>query len=158
MYMISYSVQRNGISESKRIFKVRTHENGTFKFWRLDVKQTKYESTIFQNLNAWSTSPKDIKKGRSLRKNYELSPEEKTDLKILAGQIMWVATQTRLYASFDACRMSNTGKSPKVKLQFETNKSLLKFKWKTGSISFSQPGKLVGLNIVCFSDAIYARL
>ncbi|GAB1607311.1 hypothetical protein Ahia01_001014600, partial [Argonauta hians] len=36
-----------------------------------------------------------FKKGRSLRKNDELSQEEKTDLKRLTGQMMWVSTQTR---------------------------------------------------------------
>ena len=54
--------------------------------------------------------------------------------------------------------MSNTGKSLKVKLQFEAKKSLLKLKSKTGSISFPQLGKHSDLNIVCCSDATYASL
>ena len=82
--------QRNVISELKRIFKVGIHENGTFKFWGLGVKQTKEGITIDQNLYASSTSPTDIKKRRSLRK---MMNQERTDLKGLAGQMMWVATQ-----------------------------------------------------------------
>ena len=43
---------RNVILELKRIFKVGTHENETFKFWVLGVKQTKDGITIDQKLYA----------------------------------------------------------------------------------------------------------
>ena len=43
--------QMNVISELKRIFKVGTHENGTFKFWGFSVKQTKNGITIDQDLH-----------------------------------------------------------------------------------------------------------
>ena len=104
--------QRNVISESKRIFKFGTHENGTFKFLGLGVKQTKDGITTDQNRYASSLSPTDKKKGRSL-KNYELSQEE-TDLQRRADQMMWVATQIWPNVSFDECRKSNTRKSLKV--------------------------------------------
>ena len=61
-------LQRNVISELKRIFKVGIHENGTFKFLGFGVKQTKNGITIDQKLYASSISPIDIKKGRFLRK------------------------------------------------------------------------------------------
>ena len=60
--------QRNMISELKRIFKARTHENGTFKFWGLGVKQIKDGIAIDKNLYASSISEINIKKGRSSRK------------------------------------------------------------------------------------------
>ena len=69
----NYIFQRNLILESKRIFKVRTHENRTFIFWGLGVKQTKDEITIDQNLYSSSIFPINIKKGESLRENEELS-------------------------------------------------------------------------------------
>ena len=37
----NYTFQRNEISELKIIFKVGTHDNRTFKFWGLGIKQTK---------------------------------------------------------------------------------------------------------------------
>ena len=86
--------QRNVIFELKKIFKVGTHENGTFKFGGLGVKQTKDRITIYQNLYASFIFPIDIKKRRSFRKSNELS-QEKTDVKRPTGQMMWVATQTR---------------------------------------------------------------
>ena len=66
---------------------------------------------------------------------------------------MSVATKTQPDVSFDACRMSNTGKSPKEKLQFKANKSLLRSKFKTGSLCFLQLRKHAN-----YSDAIYASL
>ena len=59
--------------------------------------------------------------------------------------------------SFDVCKMSNIGKSLKMKLSLEANKSL-KLKSKTGSISFPLLGKSVGWNIVCYSSATYVSL
>ena len=101
--------QENVISELKTIFQVGAHKNGTFKFWVLGVKQRKDGITTDQHLYASFTFPIVIKKGTSLRKNDELSQEEKTVLKRLTGPIMWVATQTPLEVSFDVCRISNTG-------------------------------------------------
>ena len=59
--------QRNATSELKIIFKVRTHENETFKFWGLNVKQTKDWITIDQNLYTLSIYPKD-KENKVLKK------------------------------------------------------------------------------------------
>ena len=61
--------QRNVISELKKIFKVGTHENETFKFWELGIKQTKDGIAVDQNLYASSISPIYIMRGRSLGKN-----------------------------------------------------------------------------------------
>ena len=73
--------QENVIAELKKIFVVGMQESGTFKFWRLGVRQAKNGITIDQNLYVLSITPIDIKKGRSLRKNDKLNQEEKTKLK-----------------------------------------------------------------------------
>ena len=57
------------------------HESRTYKFLGLGVRQTKVGITIDQNLHVSSISPTDIRKGKSLRKDDELSQEEKTELK-----------------------------------------------------------------------------
>ena len=89
-----------------------------------------------------------------MRKNDELSQEEKTELKRLTGQIMWISIQTLPDEAFDVCQMSNTGKFLKVKLFFEANKVKQKLKSRTGSITFPQLGRLSDSNIVCYADAI----
>ena len=73
-------------------WKVGMHESGTFKFFGWGVRQTKDRITIDQNLYVSSISPKDIKKGSSLRKIDELSQEEKKELKRPTGEMMWIST------------------------------------------------------------------
>ena len=63
------------------MFKVGTHENETFKSLGLPIRQTKDGITINKNQHVSLISPIYIKKGRSWRKNDELSQEEKTELK-----------------------------------------------------------------------------
>ena len=70
------------------------HGSGRFKFLRLSVGQIKDGITIDQNLHVSSISPIDIKIGRSLRKNDELRHVEKTELKRMTGQMIWVSIQT----------------------------------------------------------------
>ena len=105
--MISYSVEMNHLrivwyKVLKKIFKVRTHENRNFKFWVLNVKQSKDGIIINQNQYATSISLIEIKKERPLRKNKKLSPDEKTELKM-----MCVSTQTYPDVSFDVYRIRN---------------------------------------------------
>ena len=132
--------QTNVISEYKRIIKVGTHENGSFKFFRLGTKQTKDGVTIHQNLYASSISLKDNER-KVLKKNDELSQEEKTDKKLTGwSNDEGSHSDSTWCIIFDVCRIHNTGKSSKVKLLFKANKSLLKLKSKTGSICFPQLG------------------
>ena len=44
-----------------------------------------------------------------------LSIEEKSQLRSLSGQMLWVTNQTRPDAGFETCMMSNAGKTPIVK-------------------------------------------
>ena len=90
-----------------------------FQLLGLGVRQTKDGIIINQNLYVSSISSIDIKKGSSLRKN-----KEKTELRRLTGQMIWLSTQTQPDVAFDVCQMSNTGKFPKVKFFFKVNKTL----------------------------------
>lgn len=150
--------ERDVIATLKEKFKVGSHESGTFKYVGLNVNQQENGITVEQDLYVSSISPIEISKGRILRKNDELNEEEKHELKRLAGQMMWVSTQTRPDIAFDVCKMSNTGKHPKVKALFEANKALSKLKSKKGSITFPKLGKPSDLHILCYTDASYASL
>lgn len=55
-------------------------------------------------------TPINIAQSHIPEKNEELTTEEKAELKCLSGQMMWVASQTRLDISYEMCAMSNTGK------------------------------------------------
>ena len=43
-----------------------------------------------------------------------LTAEEKTDLKAFAGQLAWVAGQTRPDMAFECCHIANIGKNPTI--------------------------------------------
>ena len=79
--------------------------------------------------------PQQTKKGRSLRKNDELSQEKKAELKRLTGKMMWASTQTQPNVAFDVCRMSNAEKFPKVKLLFKANKTKHYKHWNQGQVA-----------------------
>ena len=81
MHVDDFILCGNDLFQKKVIAKLKkTYESGTFRFWELGIKQTQDGITIEQNL--YVSSIIDIKKGRSLRKNHELSQEKtikKTD-------------------------------------------------------------------------------
>ena len=85
-----------------------THENGTFKFWGLDVKQSKDGIIIDQNLCVSLISPTEIKKEILEEKYGELLRWEKWIKKTYT--LNNIFTQTHLDAPFNVYRMSNTGK------------------------------------------------
>lgn len=72
--------------------------------------------------------------------------------------MMWVASQTRPDVSFETCAMSNTGKSPTVKMLFEANKAVTKLNSKKVEIKFPNLGSPRDLKILAFPDATYGSL
>ena len=151
--------QKEVIEVLKAEFNVGSHEYGSsFKYLGLEISQTKGKIQINQNLYKSTISPIEISKSRALRKDDELSKEEKKEMRRLSGQMNWVASQTRPDVSYDVCRISNIGKHPKVKMLIEANKSLTKLKSKDITISFSNIGNPEDLTVTCFCDASYASL
>ena len=150
--------EKNVVSVLKKRLKVGSHETKTFKFLGLNVRQNQNGITVDQDLYTSSISEIFIKKERLMRKNDELNDIEKSELKRLSGQMLWVTTQTRPDLAFDVGKISNAGKHPKVKLLSEANKVLIKLKSKTGSIYFPNLGKPSDLKVLCYSDATYASL
>ena len=148
--------QKNVIVELKKIFRFGIHESGTFKFLGLGVKQNKRGNYYPPKSVCFIYIPNRYKE----RKVFEkwCGQEEKTESKRLTDQIMWLSTQTWLDVAFDMCQLSTTGKFPKVKLLFESNKEQQKLKSRTGSITFPQLRRPLDLNIVCHADATYASL
>ena len=63
---------------------------------------------------------------RTSQKDEELAIKEKSKLRSISEQLLWVTSQICPDASFDSCRMSNYGKHPKVKNLLEANKAAKK--------------------------------
>ena len=93
-----------------------------------------------------------------MRNNAELNSDEKSELKRLSGQMLWVSSQTRPDVSYETCLMSNMGRCPTVKKLHEANKALTKLKSKDVSIKFPDLGESNKLKVISYSDATYASL
>ena len=139
-------------------FKISKHEIGAFKYLGLEVLQTAEGIQVHQDFYIPSIAPIELAENRKERKNDELTTDEKSELKRLSGQMMWVASHTRPDVSFETCSMSNTGKHPTIKMIHEANKAITKLKSKKVSLKFPKLGKPENLKILAFSDATYASL
>ena len=69
---------------------------------------------MFIDLSSYISSlkPVELSTERASQKYKELRTEEKSKLRSISGQLLWVTSQTPLDASFDSCRISNYGKIP----------------------------------------------
>ena len=94
----------------------------------------------------------------TIREAADLTKDEILSLKRLSGQLNWVASQTRPDLSFDVCSISNTGKSPKVKLMKDANKALKRGKANKLALIYPPLGDPKNFRIFVFSDATYASL
>ena len=158
MYGGSMGFESTVIEKIKKTLRVGSHESGSFKYLGLNVKQHSNEIKIDQKEYVEKIEEIEISKSRSSRKNDELSTEEKTSLKKLAGKLLWVSTNTRPDIAFDVCKVSNPGKSPKVNAIIEANNTVRKLKLSTGCITFPSIGKVKDMQVLVYSDATYASL
>lgn len=144
------------IKALKATFKIKEHHYGSFKYLGLNVIQNQEGVVVDQELYIPLISKINIPK--NVKRSDELTVNERKELKRLSGQMMWVASQTRPDVSFETCAMSNTGKSPTVKMLFEANKAVTKLNSKKVEIKFPNLGSPRDLKILAFPDATYGSL
>ena len=142
----------------KEIFKVGTHEYGSFKYVGLEVCQGSEGIQVSQDAYIDTIMPIDISPSRRKERLNVLSQEERKDLKRLSGQMLWVSSQTRPDSSFETCMMSNTGKHPRVAMMLQANKALSKLKKDRVQLKFPSLGDYRKLSVLVFSDATYASM
>ena len=87
-------------------FNISSEEKRSFKYVGLNVKQT--NSAIFIDQIHYIESLSEIPLDRERKKNVhlQLTEEERSQLKSLSGQMLWVSTQTRPDMAFETCAMS----------------------------------------------------
>ena len=103
------------IVEFKKTFKIKQHENSSFKYVGLGISQTIDEILVDQMEYIHQIKPIQIHMSRAFGKNDELTKEEKSQLRSFCGQIQWATSQTRPELGFETCVMSNVGKHATVK-------------------------------------------
>ena len=108
--------QSDVINEVKRTFEIKTHDVGSFKFLGLRVNQSSVDKsiTIGQEQYIATLEPIKLSQIRSSQDNAELNSDERSELRRLSGQMLWVSSQTRPDISYETCLMSNTGKHPTI--------------------------------------------
>ena len=142
----------------KKIFKVNTHDYGSFKYVGLEVCQNSEGIQVNQDAYIDTIMPIDISPSRRKEKLNVLSQEERKDLRRLSGQMLWVSSQTRPDSSIETCMMSNTGKHPRVAMMLQANKALSMLKKDRVQLKFPSLGDYRKLSVSVFSDATYASM
>lgn len=138
--------------------KIGSHETDSFQYLGLNLVQASDMISIDQHKYIQSIVPVTVENHRWKDDSVELTHAELMSLKRMSGQMNWVANQTRPDLSYDVCAMSNTGKSPKVKMIKDANRALKKMKNNSLSLHFPCLGDPKRLEVLAFSDATYASL
>ena len=145
------------IESIKKKFKIRTENEGSFMYLGLNVQQNKDGISIDQKhyIDKLEEIPNPKKKLNEER----LSIEEKSQLRSLSGQMLWVTNQTRPDAGFETCMMSNAGKTQIVKQLKEANKAVRKLK-NSNDVKIKIPnlGQSDQLTVVVHGGASHANL
>ena len=121
------------INKLKEKFQISQEENQAFKFIGLEVNQTDHK---LQPLNV---------KG-------------KRDLKVLAGQLNWISSQTRPDLVFDACEVNTSTKDATYEDLKKANKAIRKAKQDDVCLHFPDLGDISKAQIISFSDASFGNL
>ena len=146
------------IQNLKKMFKIGEEGSGNFRYVGLNVSQNGREVKLDQNDYVASIEQIKISKARRENPDSLLTEEEKSELKQLAGQMIWASSQTRPDVAYEVCQMSNTGKNPTVRMISEANRAVSKLKKKNVSITFKKLGSPEDLKVEVYSDATHASL
>ena len=146
------------MSKIKEIFRISSHATGTFKFLGLSVNQLKDEIRIDQAAYIASLTQIPVTLARRNQKEIELTREEKSKLRSISGQILWVTGHTRPDMAFQACNVSNYGKKPTIQKILEANKAIKKMTSTNLSLRYPNLGDTKNIKVVCYSDATHASL
>lgn len=146
------------IGHIRTVFKISFEAQGAFKYTGLNVVQRKEGIMVDQNNYIASLDSVDLSKQRLARKEEDLTTAERTRIRSLGGQLLWVTTQTRPDASYDSCWVSNYGKNPNVRSLVDANKAVRKLQMTKSSLLFPPLGDPRNIEVLVYQDASHANL
>ena len=146
------------IEPISRKYKVGKRLAENFRYVGLNMNQHK-DGTISIDQNDYATELEEIhiQKGRKFEKKSPLNEDEAEALKSLAGQINWLATQTRPDLSYDALELNMCKKQPTVENIVRANKTVRQAQQNT-HVSFPDLGNKEDLYLCVYSDASWGNL
>ncbi|XP_057305251.1 uncharacterized protein LOC130642182 [Hydractinia symbiolongicarpus] len=156
VYGGSPAFHKEVIAKLFETFKISTQSSSTFKYLGLDVDQCK--SKIKINQVSYIESLITVNIENDVNNERKLTSKEKTMLRLLSGQIAWVAGQTRPDVAYDSCQTSNYGKEPTVQNLKDANKIIRKIKSKHVAITIAKIANMKNCEIICYTDATHASL
>ena len=122
----SKAFEDNVINPFKCIFEIGKESSQSFKYLGLQIKQNPGNISIDQINYCRSLNVIVISKERKIQKHLPLGKEELKKLRVLIGQMNWIATQTRPDLLFDCCDLASSLKSATVDDINKANKVLKK--------------------------------
>ena len=137
-------------------FQISHQERAAFTYLGLQMKQLPNAICVQQSSCVSDISPIVIQKGRS--KFDKLTDYESHQLRTLAGQLNWVANQTRPDVAFGARQASIAATNRTVNHLQAENKALKKLLSEEVVLNFKNLGDIKKATVSAFSDASHANL
>ena len=148
---------RDIIPQIKEEFDVGSEEEGTFRYTGLEVSTDKL-GDIRVGTGEYCAGIIEADTSCLGPRSRPLSPTEVTILKSKAGQVNWIAGQSRPDLAFDNCALSNrTAKATVDDLHF-ANKVIRRIGSKDIQLSFPHSLDIDDVQVVAFCDASHANL
>ena len=150
--------EREVIQKLRQIFLLGSEESEIFRYLGLHIhQQSDKVIKVNQMPQAEGLQEPNLSPERRMQKDSELSPAELTRFRGVAGQINWLATQTRPDLSFDVCDLSCSVRDAKVADLQRAAKVVRKAQ--SARVSLKYPRlDLSQSSVVVYSDASYGNL
>ena len=150
--------EREVIQKLRQVFLLGSEESEIFRYLGLHIhQQSDKVIKVNQMPQAEGLQEPNLSPERRMQKDSELSPAELTRLRGVAGQINWLATQTRPDLSFDVCDLSCSVRDAKVADLQRAAKVVRKAQ--SARVSLKYPRlDLSQSSVVVYSDASYGNL
>ena len=152
----THSFKDEVLQKLTETFRVSSEGKDNLKYLGIQVKQD--GNKIVMNQDAYTKDLEPIIIESRNDTSRELLKEEKSKLKHVAGQLLWVASQSRPDAAFDACYLSNSTNKGTVADVIRANKAIRKLKMERKPLIFKRIDDIEGSTIAVFADASFKTL
>lgn len=154
----SEAFNKNVIDKVVEKYKVGRREIESFRYVGLDIEQD--ESGIRMNQDEYVMEMEEIPVTykRKMERSSPLTKVEMQNLRATAGQLNWVATQTRPDLSYDALELNTNMNNATVDQMLKANKAVRHARNVSGNILFPSLGSSSDWEIKVFCDASWGNL
>ena len=144
------------IEHLRNILTIGLEESCGMKYLGLHIKSC--DDGIYMNTDAYTQSLEEVNTAGLGDKSRPLNPSEISALRHIAGQLNWLASQTRPDLAYDNCAVRVSVSDATVQDIFRANKVVRKAKGQKVSIRFPQGFRIQSCRIMGFCDASFANL